>query len=764
MASYDFRSLSDVDFEDLTRDLMEATWGLPLESFAAGRDTGIDLRYARTGDRSVIVQCKHYAGSTWPQLLAAAKAERPKVEALAPGRYVFVTSQPLTPARKQKLLDLFSPFCLGTADIVGRTEVNALLRDHPSVERRHPRLWLTSRAVLDRVLHNGLFERARILADGLPDTLRRYVPHPSLADAQALLDRLHYCVIAGIPGVGKTTLAEVLAAGFVGEGYEFVALSRSISDVLGVLDTSRRQVLYFDDFLGMTALQALDRNEDRDLLSLFGEVQRSSKTRLILTTREYILQQATAAHERLDHPGVDWGKCTVTLDGYDRLHRARILYNHLRYSDLPADYVQALLAAEAHISIVDHDNFSPRIVGWMTKAASARGDGGADSYAARFLDALDVPDALWGHAVDVHVSDASRHLLVVLASLPSDVSLDDLQTAFWAFHQAQSRLHGTPTSDRDAERAIRELDGTFVSTRLQKDRSGPLVRFHNPSIRDVIEAKLRSDAALADALFGAAVFFEQVADPLRKRVPVRLAMRIAAVRTFGADPVRIASPWGGSGLSTPAETATPARRAAIALQTVDWLPHTAPPAEALVWLDAALASVESGDEDMDAVLNLLGNLPDGASLSDDEFETLDLRVLEDIHLMEGLKDWLALYRDRAATHNQVIQAAIAAAFERVAVDEADATLGNTNVGVDGVDSWREEVEELADDLGVRVPTRAADTFDEARRKAKNEEKRAAKKAQSPPPQPLPKAPEPDGLDPIVALFQTLINPGSTGPA
>ena len=46
MPEYDLRQPSPHDFEVLTRDLLQAEWGVALESFKTGRDVGVDLRYA----------------------------------------------------------------------------------------------------------------------------------------------------------------------------------------------------------------------------------------------------------------------------------------------------------------------------------------------------------------------------------------------------------------------------------------------------------------------------------------------------------------------------------------------------------------------------------------------------------------------------------------------------------------------------------------------------------------------------------------------
>ena len=47
MADYDFTNcLSSLDFELLSKDLLEAELGIQLENFSEGRDQGIDLRYS----------------------------------------------------------------------------------------------------------------------------------------------------------------------------------------------------------------------------------------------------------------------------------------------------------------------------------------------------------------------------------------------------------------------------------------------------------------------------------------------------------------------------------------------------------------------------------------------------------------------------------------------------------------------------------------------------------------------------------------------
>jgi Restriction endonuclease len=153
MSRYNFELLSPYDFELLAPDLLQAEFRLRPESFAKGRDGGIDFRF-QSADRSVVVQCKHYGN--FDSLCSVLKREEvSKLGRLKPARYILVVTTPLTPHRKGLLLELLSPHVLTESDILGKEDLENLLGLHPSVERKHIKLWLTSTSVLEEVLHGG---------------------------------------------------------------------------------------------------------------------------------------------------------------------------------------------------------------------------------------------------------------------------------------------------------------------------------------------------------------------------------------------------------------------------------------------------------------------------------------------------------------------------------------------------------------------------------------------------------------------------------
>jgi len=513
MPNYDFQSLSSFDLELLVRDLLQQELSIRLESFAPGRDRGIDFRF-RSAKGDLVVQCKHYAD--YDALYRVLKRdEAPKVHRLKPTRYILAVSTPLTPDRKGKISALLKPYCLGPTDIYGREDLNNLLGRHQEIERAHVKLWLTSEPVLMRFLQGGIWGDAALALHRIRQRTRRFVPNPSLPRARKILDDNHYCIIAGIPGIGKTTLAEILLIEYVDHhGFQAVRIANDLAEIKAVKSPKQRQIFYFDDFLGKTTLDKLQQNEDQRLMEFLEEVADNKNWRFILTTREYILNAARIRYEALANPPVELAPCIINLSDYTYPIRARILYNHIFFSDISDEHKRALLERSRYREILQHHNYNPRIVEHMTLRHNVAYIP-PDQFFNDFVLNLDNPIRVWDHAFRNQLKEAAQHLLLILASMPDEVRLEDLERAFNSFYQFRRTKLGFSTTSRDFEHALKELDGNFIKTELiGKDR---IVGFHNPSVRDFLEAYLAGSANDVPDLVESATFFDQLTNLWNRR-------------------------------------------------------------------------------------------------------------------------------------------------------------------------------------------------------------------------------------------------------
>jgi hypothetical protein len=417
MPDYDFKTLSPDDFEPLVRDLLQEELSIPLESFKTGRDKGIDLRYNPSETENLIIQCKHYANSTYQLLFGQLKREEvSKVQSLNPTRYILVTSLGLTPDNKESIKQLFDPYCSSTGDVYGKDDLNNLLGKHPKIERSHFKLWLTSTTVLQKVLQSSVFNRSEVEAEDIKRKFKYYVATGSVEKAKDILEKSHYCLIAGIPGIGKTILAEMLVAHYIAHDYEAIKVTSDISEAYATYRPSDKQVFYYDDFLGQAGLEEkLGKNEEQSIIKFIELVRRSNTSRLILTTREYILNQAKTTHEKLSSSNIESKKFVLELSSYSELEKAKILYNHIYFSNLPEEHKNNLLQDKNYLKIIRHRNYNPRVIEIMTGLAD-RPEIEGETYTKTFLRNLDDPSKIWEHAFANQISEASRHLLVVLLS------------------------------------------------------------------------------------------------------------------------------------------------------------------------------------------------------------------------------------------------------------------------------------------------------------------------------------------------------------
>ncbi len=507
MHDYDFRSLNDKEFEILSRDLLQCELKITLESFKAGKDKGIDLRYCNSvDDKKIIVQAKHWSRSGWNKLYNhLEKSELKKVKLLNPDRYIVVTSVELSQQNKEDLMKLFSPFIKNTSDILGKEDLNNLLGKFKDIEEKHYKLWLSSTTILKKIINNGIQGRSEFVAETINRNIRIYVSSDKHQKALTILNKERFLIIIGEPGIGKTSLARMIVYELLGNDYQLIVIE-DIKDAESLWQPDTKQIFYFDDFLGSNYLElASSKNSDSNLINFIKRVKDDPTKRLILTSRTTILNQAVDKLAKLQDPLVDIARHEVKVQDYSKFDKALILYNHLYFNELPEEYYEKITENKNYLKIITHKNFNPRIIEFITDPLRLRSVD-LDKYLEFIFKNLEQPQLIWEHPYEHQVDDYSRFLLTTLFSLDKPKE-NVLQKAFEARMDHEIKSGNFLRINNCFSTKVRELLGGFISA--SRNEVFAEYNFFNPSIADFLIDYLNRNPSEKWRVLDSAVFIEQ---------------------------------------------------------------------------------------------------------------------------------------------------------------------------------------------------------------------------------------------------------------
>ncbi len=517
MPNYNFYdAFSWIDFERFSRDIIQKREEIPFELTKIGKDKGIDFKH-KTNKVFIVGQAKKR--KYYKDFIRDLKHEElEKVKRLKPDRYIITTTLSLSNSQIDEIFKAFDGFIHSKKDILGKDELNELLnnKEYHEIERKHTKLWITSSNILQNILDETINRRQKNLVlqeiNKIKSVSKLYVQNLSFDEALSILEKQNYTIISGTAGSGKSTLARMLILYFLNQGYELIKVTENISQAESVLLPSKKQIVFFDDFLGSFQF---DDNEigDKYLVSLnrfIDSIKKSQNKLFILTTREYVLRRGQVKfNEQLSNEVINLKKCIVDASKYTRYEKAEILFNHLYYSDLDLNQILFLKNKKYYNSIISHSNYSPRLIEDAFKkfnfGANSKFEG---AFYNEFINYLDDPFSYWQTLFEKQ-SVASQILLLNLfiSCEPLDVNL--LKASFdktcKTYKKQFDDLIITPNTFKIC---LKELSDTFTS--IEEGGFDKVVSFQNPSVNDFLLKYLRERQDIISILIDGAISWNQL--------------------------------------------------------------------------------------------------------------------------------------------------------------------------------------------------------------------------------------------------------------
>lgn len=540
---YNYWNLSDIEFEELSLDILYKKEWFHFDVFKKGKDGGIDLLYSKPKDKwgkEIIVQCKHYFNSTYSVLKSDLlkdtkwkKSELTKIKKLNQNtsieRYILICSIELNNKQKQELIDWFEWFIKSKSDIISLNNIESLIDQE--IEKRNFKLWFNSYTVIENSLmimfkewlnkwvkNRSDFTRKEILND-----LQTFVAIPKINEAIKSLKDNNVVIISGEPWIWKTTLAKVLLVPYfdTNKSFDFIEISKDIEEWFELYDSERNQIFYYDDFLWRIAYQWENKNEAKRINQFIDKIIKSKNKKLIFTTREYILKEA---EEKEDEFNLKWliedNKMLININDYWLLIKWKILYNHIYFSNLEKCFTEQIFKDKNYLKIIQHKNYSPRLIEQFTKKEIINNDNIlSEGYIDFILSSLDNPEKIrktWF----INFWEITKKLLIILKLYEYGVTESEL-------HKNINKYLWYELDYISFKSYLKVIEGSFISFEKKKnynrkkwlfiDDTEYKIYYKNPSVWDfILKDVIEKDLSLVNKLIVHFISKEELYDFLNR--------------------------------------------------------------------------------------------------------------------------------------------------------------------------------------------------------------------------------------------------------
>lgn len=485
---YNLYNLSSEEFEKLCKDILSVYLNKEFRTFPAGRDGGVDIKQT-SGDNLIIGQCKRFEDST--QLINNIKKEIPKVVAKNPKEYYVFAACPLSDNKHTVIYNMFSKFMANQKNIFDGNRICSLLSEekYSKVLEKNFKLWATTKTILNSLYNNESYIDSATLVNKIKEHQKFYVETNSYIEVVKSLYKNNIVLIKGGPGVGKSTISEMVVLNMLSKYKDLKLVYSSygnISSIKNIIsrDVNSKELIYIDDFLGQIYLD-LKNEKVSNLNALIEYIKLNKNKYLLLNSRITILNEACNKYPSFDKKIEKMNIYQIEVKNLTRLEKAKILYNHLYFSNIPFEYKKEILDNQRYMKIIDHKNYNPRIIEHITNRYSKEKSG--LEYIKFIASALNNPKQIWEEPYNTRLENIDKIFLLTLYGIGTNGVREEIHKS--AFNEIIQNMFPEYTTTDHYDECSKRLVDEFIQFTIDDYRKSKIVKVINPSINDVLKSK-----------------------------------------------------------------------------------------------------------------------------------------------------------------------------------------------------------------------------------------------------------------------------------
>ena len=454
-----YGNLNDVEFEYLCQDIMSKILKVDLQRFGSGRDGGVDL----TDDSStynIVVQAKHYVKTSVSGLLSRLRNEVAKIKKLSPNQYYVCCSKELTAENKSEIYNYFSEYMDSPANIITLIEIDDFLAkpENKDILMKHFKLWLDSTNILSEIFTSNIFIDCEALLYNIEEEQKLFVKTSAFDEALLCLEKNNALIILGDPGVGKTTISKMLILHYSALGYR-IRYTSDVTDLAelkkSLSERSVKEVILLDDCFGQAYFD-MKSTQETELLALIRYIKTCKEKIILMNSRVTIFNDVSNRSTELIS-SLNSNQCKVyklDLNHMPLLEKAKILYNHMYFNNVPYEYRAINKSDRNYWKIIKHDNYNPRIIEYLCNPQLINRIP-KEQYLSHIIETLNNPQKVWQNEYEQRLSKIDRILVTTLYSLSNNFARLDLVKN--CFNHRIKSLPDIDTSINQFEKSLNRL-------------------------------------------------------------------------------------------------------------------------------------------------------------------------------------------------------------------------------------------------------------------------------------------------------------------